>query len=109
MLALRSEDAQWADRTGKAHTKSVAPRPSLFPRGAVYSPPSRHRFVLPPTTPSPIRKVSPYGCCDDSPPVGGKAIPFEVLKNATLSPHIDPLNAFSSRCRDELQSLLGHK
>ena len=40
---------------------------------------------------------------------GEKAIPFEVLKNATLSSHIDPLNAFSSRCRDELRSLLGHK
>jgi hypothetical protein len=40
---------------------------------------------------------------------GEKAIPIEVLKNTTLSPHIDPLNAFSSRCRDELRSLLGHK
>jgi hypothetical protein len=40
---------------------------------------------------------------------GEKAIPFEVVKNTTLSPHIDPLNAFSGRCRDELRSLLGHK
>jgi hypothetical protein len=40
---------------------------------------------------------------------GEKAISFEDLKNTTLSPHIDPLNEFSSRCRDELRSLLGHK
>jgi hypothetical protein len=40
---------------------------------------------------------------------GVEAISFEVLKNTALSPHIDPLNAFSSRCRDELRSLLGHK
>jgi HAMP domain-containing protein len=40
---------------------------------------------------------------------GEEAISFEVLKNTALSPHIDPLNVFSSRCRDELRSLLGHK
>jgi hypothetical protein len=40
---------------------------------------------------------------------GEKAISFEVLKNTTLSPHIDPLNGFSSRCRDELRSLRAHK
>jgi hypothetical protein len=40
---------------------------------------------------------------------GETALSIEALKTATLVPHVDPLNEFSSRCRDELQSLVRHR
>ena len=41
---------------------------------------------------------------------GEANLSIEELKNVTLAPHhIDPLNAFSTRCREELRSLFGHK
>jgi hypothetical protein len=37
---------------------------------------------------------------------GEAAMTLEALRNATLTHHVDPLNLFSSRCREELRSLL---
>jgi hypothetical protein len=37
---------------------------------------------------------------------GEEPLSMEALRSATLAPHIDPLNVFSSRCRDELRQLL---
>ncbi len=37
---------------------------------------------------------------------GEPPLSMEDLKNETLSPHVDPLHAFSSLCRAELQAFL---
>jgi hypothetical protein len=36
---------------------------------------------------------------------GEPAMTIEALRNATLTHHVDPLNVFSSHCREELRSL----
>ena len=40
---------------------------------------------------------------------GEAVMTIEALKSATLSHHFDPLNVFSSRCREELKLLFRHK
>lgn len=40
---------------------------------------------------------------------GEAAMSMEALRNATLTHHVDPLNIFSSRCREELRLLFQHK
>jgi hypothetical protein len=40
---------------------------------------------------------------------GEAAMTIESLRNATLTNHIDPLNLFSSCCREELRTLLRHR
>jgi hypothetical protein len=40
---------------------------------------------------------------------GSAPIPIEDLRNATLAPHIDPLNSFSKRCREELRQVFRHR
>jgi hypothetical protein len=40
---------------------------------------------------------------------GEAAMTIEALKSETLTHHADPLNVFSSRCREELRLLLRHK
>jgi len=41
---------------------------------------------------------------------GEKNLSIEDLKSVALAPdHVDPLNVFSTRCREELRSLLGHR
>jgi hypothetical protein len=37
---------------------------------------------------------------------GEKDISFEDLRVATLTPHVDPLNVFSTRCREEIRIVL---
>jgi hypothetical protein len=37
---------------------------------------------------------------------GEKDISFEDLRVATLAPHVDPLNVFSTRCREEIRIVL---
>lgn len=36
---------------------------------------------------------------------GSAAISMEALRSATLKPHVDPLNAFSIQCRQELDEI----
>ncbi len=40
---------------------------------------------------------------------GEAAMTIEDLRSATLTPHVDPLNVFSSCCREELRLLLRHR
>jgi hypothetical protein len=40
---------------------------------------------------------------------GAANLSIEDLKSVALAPHVDPLNAFSARCCEELSSQLGHK
>jgi hypothetical protein len=40
---------------------------------------------------------------------GEAAMTIEALRNAALTNHVDPLNVFSSRCREELRLLFRHK
>lgn len=40
---------------------------------------------------------------------GETAMTIEALRSATVSRHADPLNVFSSCCREELRALLRHK
>jgi hypothetical protein len=40
---------------------------------------------------------------------GEANLTIEDIRNVALTPHVDPLNIFSTRCREELSSLLGHK
>jgi hypothetical protein len=40
---------------------------------------------------------------------GEAAMTMEALRNATLTHHVDPLNVFSSCCREELRSLARHR
>ena len=37
---------------------------------------------------------------------GEKDLSFKDLRNATLGPHVDPLNQFSTRCREESRAFL---
>jgi hypothetical protein len=37
---------------------------------------------------------------------GEKDLSMEDLRNATLTPHADPLNVFSTRCREEMRAFL---
>jgi len=37
---------------------------------------------------------------------GEKDLTMEDLRNATLAPHVDPLNVFSTRCRKEMRAIL---
>jgi hypothetical protein len=39
---------------------------------------------------------------------GEQALSIQDLRNATLAPHVDPLNGFSSRCREEMRIFLGN-
>jgi hypothetical protein len=39
---------------------------------------------------------------------GETAMTIEALRNATLAHHVDPLNLFSTCCRQELRSLIRH-
>ena len=38
--------------------------------------------------------------------MGSKNLSIEDLRAAQLEPHVDPLNEFSDRCRDEMRRLL---
>jgi hypothetical protein len=38
---------------------------------------------------------------------GEQALSIQDLRNATLTPHVDPLNGFSCRCREEMRAFLG--
>jgi hypothetical protein len=40
---------------------------------------------------------------------GSAPVPIEDLRTATLAPHVDPLNSFSSRCREELRQVFRHR
>ena len=40
---------------------------------------------------------------------GSAAISIEDLRNAAIASHIDPLHAFSNRCRDELREIFRHR
>jgi hypothetical protein len=40
---------------------------------------------------------------------GEAAMTIEALRNATLTHRVDPLNVFSSRCREELRLLFRHR
>jgi hypothetical protein len=40
---------------------------------------------------------------------GEAAMTIEALRSETLTHHADPLNVFSSRCREELRLLLRHR
>lgn len=40
---------------------------------------------------------------------GSAPVPIEDLRSATLAPHVDPLNSFSSRCREELRQVFRHR
>ena len=37
---------------------------------------------------------------------GEKDLSLDDLRNVTLGPHVDPLNLFSTRCRDEIRAFL---
>jgi hypothetical protein len=39
---------------------------------------------------------------------GEQALSIQDLRNATLIPHVDPLNGFSCRCREEMRAFLGN-
>lgn len=40
---------------------------------------------------------------------GEANLSIEDLKSVALAPHVDPLNVFSTRCREELRTLFGHR
>lgn len=40
---------------------------------------------------------------------GEESLSIEDLRNVTLTPHVDPLNGFSIRCREEVRIFLGSR
>ncbi len=40
---------------------------------------------------------------------GAAGISLDELRNAAIAPHIDPLHAFSDRCREELREIFRHR
>jgi len=39
---------------------------------------------------------------------GEQSLSIQDLRHATLTPHVDPLNSFSIRCREEMRIILGN-